>query len=187
MYHITGQLHNFKIDFNEFNSCFAIFPIQDGSADILIEGLLNRNKALNGDVVVITFLSADRNELNSTNSTENQKCKTVFFYLVNAVTDDWIQPVGPVEMVMSTNHKPKNKKKSPNKILKVKQEISNKSSDQLFETKTREVQENHTEICSVVNKNNAVSELPSEEENLKENKASNTSPQINVSSLRIPR
>ena len=63
MYHITGQLHNFKIDFNEFNSCFAIFPIQDGSADILIEGLLNRNKALNGDVVVITFLSADRNEL----------------------------------------------------------------------------------------------------------------------------
>lgn len=48
-----------------------LLPQQDGSAeDILIEGLLNRNRALNGDVVVCVFLPSQAS--NTENAVEKQ-------------------------------------------------------------------------------------------------------------------
>nr|CAG4642432.1 EOG090X047D [Evadne anonyx] len=155
----NGTLIEGVLRINPKNYREAFITSPDGSADIIIEGLLNRNKALNGDVVVVTLLTSDTKEIKSCD--------------FNKEPDSLVVTDG------TPNRKLRSNKKSPAKHLKVKKLAENKSPGPKLEIKVcdTKVQENQTENHGSASKDTVPSDSLLEEENLKENIASNTSPQ----------
>lgn len=154
----NGSLIEGVIRINPKNYREAFITSPDGSADILIEGLLNRNRALNGDVVVITIIPPEEIKSNANpDSTKEHDCS--------------------LESDGAANNKPRNKKRSPQKNSKVKQSVGTKPPDPILEIEAHnlKVQENQTKNCGFSTKDTVSSELPQEEENIKENIASNIS------------
>jgi len=160
----NGTLIEGVIRINPKNYREAFITSPDGTSDILIEGLLNRNKALNGDIVVITYNVNTRGAANLELIKEHNSL---------------VETDGP------TNRRSKNYKTSPKKTdkkssnVKIEQQNPTKSSELLLKTEVHDslVQEIHKKDCSLTSKETVASELQSEEENLKENNGSDISPQ----------
>ena len=133
---------------------------------------MNRNRALNGDVVVITIIPPEEIKSNANpDSTKEHDCITFIFnsnqhpYLIK------FPFTGALESDGAANNKPRNKKRSPQKNSKVKQSVGTKPPDPILEIEAHnlKVQENQTKNCGFSTKDNVSSELPQEEENIKEN------------------
>jgi len=158
----NGSLIEGVIRINPKNYREAFITSPDGTPDILIEGLLNRNKALNGDIVVVTFLHPDT--------------KTpVFAKETFANLNLHKNPDCLVKIDKSTALQTKDKKKNREKSCKPAQLSQSESSIQSQGNQVRDCQaisvQQDNKDCDFKDNKNIVNSTPPEDENVKENKA----------------